>query len=403
MPLTNALCRRLGITWPVFGLAHRIEVAAAISRAGGLGVYAAARDGPDELAGKLKALRALCPDHPVGVDLLLPTSLPGQASAAEVAAQVPAGHRDFVAGLMVRHQVPPATRGNFFSQYVRSQALFEEQVEAAVASGLEVFAAGVGTPPAVLARARAAGQQTIALVGHPKHAAKAIAAGVDILVAQGHDAGGHTGPIGTFSLVPQIVAAAGGRPVLAAGGIGCGAQVAAALAMGAQGAWLGTLWLGTREHELPTALTDKLIAAASDDTVVTRAHSGKPCRVVRSAFSDAWAAPEAPMPLDMPYQQALIGELLAAVEQHEVAPLLYEACGQSVAWLQRLEPVAAVMQRLIGETRAALQALRPYQDDDAAMPMPMPMPATPMAQAPAASASRTDGPRTYPDDPGDKP
>ncbi len=362
MSLKNALCQRLGIQVPIFGLAHRIEVAAAISRAGGLGVYAAARDGPDELAGKLRALRALCPHHPVGVDLLLPTSLPGQTTPEAVAAQVPEGHRRFVQGLLEQHHLPPATKGNFFSQYVRSQALFEEQVEAAVASGVEVFAAGVGTPPAVLARARAAGQHTMALVGHPKHAAKAIDAGVDILVAQGYDAGGHTGTIGTFSLLPQIVALAGGRPVVAAGGIGCGAQVAGALAMGAQGAWLGTLWLGTREHELPRALTDKLIRAASDDTVITRAHSGKPCRVVRSAFSDAWAAPGAPEPLPMPYQQALIGELLAAIEQHEPPDLIYEAAGQSVAWLHSIEPVATVMQRLLDETRAALAALGSYRE-----------------------------------------
>jgi NAD(P)H-dependent flavin oxidoreductase YrpB (nitropropane dioxygenase family) len=360
MTLRNALCQRLGLQVPIFGLAHRIEVAAAISRAGGLGVYAAARDGPDELAGKLKALRALCPDHPVGVDLLLPTALPEQHSAAELAAAVPEGHRRWVQQLAARHAVPPATRGNFFSMYVRSQALFNEQVDAAVASGVQVFAAGVGTPPGVLARAKAAGQHTIALVGHPKHAAKAIAAGVDILVAQGYDAGGHTGPIGTFSLVPQIVAMADGRPVIAAGGIGCGAQVAASLALGAQGAWLGTLWLGTAEHELPVALQARLIAAASDDTVITRAHSGKPCRVARSAFSDAWDEPGAPEPLAMPYQQALIGELLAAVEQHEVAPLLYEAAGQSVAWLNQIEPVQAVMDRLLQQTRQALAAMRPY-------------------------------------------
>ncbi|OYU77854.1 MAG: hypothetical protein CFE45_30215 [Burkholderiales bacterium PBB5] len=222
--LRNPLCERLGIQVPIFGLAHRIEVAAAISRAGGLGVYAAARDGPDELAGKLAALRRLCPDHPVGVDLLLPTGLAEQNTAADVAAAVPEGHRRWVQQLADRHAVPPATRGNFFSMYVRSQALFNEQVAAAVASGVQVFAAGVGTPPGVLARAKAAGQHTIALVGHPKHAHKAIAAGADILVAQGYDAGGHTGPIGTYTLVPQIVAAAGGRPVIAAGGIGGGAQ-----------------------------------------------------------------------------------------------------------------------------------------------------------------------------------
>jgi NAD(P)H-dependent flavin oxidoreductase YrpB (nitropropane dioxygenase family) len=360
MNLSNALCRRLGIRVPIFGLAHRVEVAAAISRAGGLGVYAAARDGPNELGEKLRLLRALCPDHPVGVDLLLPTSLPEHNTREAVAAAVPPAHRQFVQGLFERFQVPPATHGNFFSQYVRSQSLFEEQVDAVVASDVDVFAAGVGTPVAVLARARAAGQHTIALVGSVRHAQKAIEAGADILVAQGYDAGGHTGPIGTFTLVPQIVACAQGRPVIAAGGIGTGAQVAASFALGAQGAWLGTLWLGTREHELPAALAAKLIAAASEDTVITRAHSGKPCRVVRSAFSDAWAEKGAPEPLPMPYQQALTGELLAAVEQHEIAPLMYEAAGQSVAWLRQIEPVADVMQRLVGETRDALCAMQPY-------------------------------------------
>ncbi|MGH8789835.1 MAG: NAD(P)H-dependent flavin oxidoreductase, partial [Cupriavidus necator] len=258
------------------------------------------------------------------------------------------------------HQVPPATHGNFFSQYVRSQSLFEEQVDAVTGSDVDVFAAGVGTPHHVLRRAKAAGQQTIALVGSVRHAEKAMAAGADILVAQGYDAGGHTGPIGTFTLVPQIVAAAKGAPVIAAGGIGTGAQVAASFALGAQGAWLGTLWLGTREHELPVALAAKLIAAGSEDTVITRAHSGKPCRVLRSAFSDAWEQPGAPEPLPMPYQQALTGELLAAVEEHQIAPLMYEAAGQSVNWLRQIEPVADVMERLVREARQALQSMTPY-------------------------------------------
>ncbi len=359
-PLCNALCRRLGIRVPIFGLAHKVEVVAAISRAGGLGVYGAARDGPHELEGKLKRLRELCAGHPVGVDLLLPTGIPETATRESVAAAVPQAHRAFVRSLFEKYGVPPATEGNFFSQYVRSQALFEEQVEAAVASGVEVFAAGVGTPPRVLRRARDAGQHTIALVGSVRHAQKALDAGADILVAQGGDAGGHTGPIGTFSLVPQVVAAAGNHPVIAAGGIGTGAQVAASLALGAQGAWLGTLWLGTREHALPAALAAKLIAADSEDTVITRAHSGKPCRVVRSAFSDEWEQPGAPQPLGMPYQQALTGELLAAVEEHEIEPLIYEAAGQSVAWLREIEPVAQVMERLERQTREALRSMAPY-------------------------------------------
>ena len=359
-PLSNTLCRQLGIRFPIFGLAHRVEVAAAISRAGGMGVYGAARDGPREIEEKLRLLRQLCPDQPLGVDLLLPTGLEEHNTREAVAAAVPQAHRDFVRELGEKHHVPPATQGNFFSQYVRSQSLFEEQMDAVVASGVEVFAAGVGTPHSVLSRAKAAGQQTIALVGSVRHAEKALEAGADILVAQGYDAGGHTGPIGTFSLVPQIVAAAKGLPVIAAGGIGSGAQVAAAFALGAQGAWLGTLWLGTLEHELPAALASKHIAARSEDTVITRAHSGKPCRVLRTAFSDAWEQPGAPKPLPMPYQQALTGELLAAVEEHQIAPLMYEAAGQSVKWLTQIEPVADVMDRLVGETRHALRSMAAY-------------------------------------------
>ncbi len=358
--LTNALCRQLGIRFPIFGLAHRVEVAAAISRAGGLGVYGAARDGPREIEEKLRLLRQLCPDYPVGVDLLLPTGLEEHNTREAVAAAVPEEHRRFVRELAEQHHVPPATHDSFFSQYVRSQRLFDEQMDAVIASGVDVFAAGVGTPHHVLSRAKAADQQTIALVGSVRHAEKAMAAGADILVAQGYDAGGHTGPIGTFSLVPQIVAAAKGAPVIAAGGIGTGAQVAASFALGAQGAWLGTLWLGTREHELPVALAAKLIAARSEDTVITRAHSGKPCRVLRSAFSDAWEQPGAPKPLPMPYQQALTGELLAAVEEHQIAPLMYEAAGQSVNWLRQIEPVADVMERLVRETRLALQSMTAY-------------------------------------------
>jgi NAD(P)H-dependent flavin oxidoreductase YrpB (nitropropane dioxygenase family) len=359
-PLTNALCRELGIRWPICGLAHSVEVAAAISRAGGLGVYGAARDGPQELEGKLRRMRELCPDAPLGVDLLLPSSIPGATTPQDVAAGVPAEHRRFVDALFDKYAVPAPTRGNFFSQYVRSKALFEEQVDAVIGCDVEVFAAGVGTPVDVITRVARAAKRTVALVGAPRHARKAIEAGVEILVAQGCDAGGHTGPIGTFSLVPQIVQIAAGRPVLAAGGIATGAQVAAAIAMGAQGAWLGTAWLGTIEHALPAALVAKLFRAGSEDTVITRAHSGKPCRVVRSAFSDEWAAQGAPPPLDMPYQQALTGRLLAAIEEHEIEPLMYEAAGQSVAWLRELEPVQVVMERLVRQTREAFAALAPY-------------------------------------------
>jgi NAD(P)H-dependent flavin oxidoreductase YrpB (nitropropane dioxygenase family) len=216
----------------------------------------------------------------------------------------------------------------------------------------------VGLPPEVIKRAKDRGKLTFALVGAARHAAAARAAGVDVLVAQGYDAGGHTGPVGTFTLVPQIVEASGGLPVLAAGGVGCGRQIAAAFGLGAQGVWLGTAWLAAREHHTPPVLLKKLLAARSEDTVLTRAHSGKPCRVVRSAWSDLWSAKGAPETLPMPYQQALIGELLAAVEEHEIEPLVYEAAGQSIAWFNELTTVRDIVERLLAETSASLENMR---------------------------------------------
>ncbi len=164
--------------------------------------------------------------------------------------------------------------------------------------------------------------------------------------------------VGTFCLVPQIVEVSGGLPVLAAGGVGCGRQIAASFALGAQGVWLGTAWLATKEYGTPPALLKKLLAAKSEDTVITRAHSGKPCRVVRSAWSDEWESESAPKPLPMPYQQALTGDLLAAIEEHQVDPLVYEAAGQSIAWFNELTTVSDLMQNLISDTYSALDAMQ---------------------------------------------
>lgn len=199
---------------------------------------------------------------------------------------------------------------------------------------------------------------TLSMVGAPKHIKYAMAAEIDLLVAQGYDAGGHTGPIGTMSLVPQIVDAAGKVPVLAAGGIADGRQLVASLALGAQGVWLGTVWLATQEHRLNKVLLDKLLKAGSADTIISRSHSGKPCRMIRTAWSDEWETEGAPKPLPMPYQHVLIGDILTAVMEHEVEPLMYEGAGQSVAWCNELTTVTEVMDRLMREAREALARMR---------------------------------------------
>ncbi len=355
--LHTGVCDRLGIAYPIFGFSHSVEVTAAITNAGGFGVYGATRDAPDAITARLAQIRSLVGDRPFGADLLLPVGMADKNDWAAAQAKIPEEHKAFVKYLKQKYEVPDPTGKSFFSSVVRSNELFEAQADAVLRSDVDLFASAIGTPPHIIERAKASGKVTLSLVGAPKHVKHAEAAGVDLLVAQGYDAGGHTGPIGTLSLVPQIVDAAKDVPVLAAGGIADGRQVAASLALGAQGVWLGTVWLATEEHRLNRHVLEKLLKAGSADTVLTRSHSGKTCRVLRTAWSEEWHAEDAPKPLEMPYQQVLIGELLTGVMEHEIEPLMYEGAGQGVAWCNEVTTVERVIERLVSEARKALSAL----------------------------------------------
>lgn len=355
--LRTALCTRMGILYPIFGFSHSVDVTVALADAGCFPVYGATRDVPEKIERHLAEIRDRIGDGRFGVDLLLPAGVGSQTDRAAVVASLPDEHRKFVDYLRKKYNVPAATHDTFFSSQIRSQQLFADQIDAVMASTADAFAAGIGLPQAVVERAKRAGKFTISLVGSSKHAWAAKAAGVDLIVAQGADAGGHTGPIGTYSLVPQVVDVAGDTPVLAAGGVGHGRHVAAAFALGAQGVWLGTAWLTSREHELGSVLLKKILAASAEDTVVSKSHSGKPARLIRSAWTDEWDAPSAPKPLPMPLQQVLTGELLAAVEEHGIEALAYEGAGQGVGWFTELKSVAEIVQRLVDESRAALEQM----------------------------------------------
>ncbi|MBT7755885.1 MAG: nitronate monooxygenase, partial [Rhodospirillaceae bacterium] len=205
------------------------------------------------------------------------------------------------------------------------------------------------------------------LIGNPRHFASYKDVGLDFIVAQGSEAGAHTGSIGTMVLVPEIVQLAGDLPVLAAGGIGHGSQIAAALAMGAQGVWLGTTWLSTEEHAsgdhaIGDKLREKLFATGSGDTAITHGSSGKPQRQIRSAWTEEWAAPTAPRALPMPYQHALVGDLLTAIDEHEVDAMLHSPAGQSIAWSRTKRSVAEVMEELSRDALAGLSRAGQYSD-----------------------------------------
>ncbi len=351
------VCERLGVQQPIFGFSHSVDVVVEIARAGGYPVLGLARELPHEIPQILRSVDERMQGMPYGVDLMLPSQVPQTGDIDAVRSALPQAHLDFVAGLREKFAVAPPVKPSFFTSQVRSEALFEAQIEQVLASSANGVATAIGLRQDLIARAKACGKTTFSLIGSVRHARKALAMGVDVLVAQGYDAGGHTGLTGTYALVPQIVAMAGDTPVLAAGGIGHGGQIIAALAMGAQGGWLGTLWMAAQESHTPPTLLARLVASGSEDTVITRAHSGKPCRVVRSAWIDAWSDPKAPAALPMPLQQALTGDVFASIHEHDNAELIYEAAGQSVFAIRGSTTVALQMQALVDEMQAAGKGL----------------------------------------------
>ena len=355
--LWSPLCDRLGIQTPIFGFAHDVATVAAISNAGGYGVYGATRRFPQEIQAELAQIKALVGTHPFGVDLVLPPGMPEHNSREAIEAEIPQTHKDFVQTLIEQYQVPPATEPGMRTRFIRSAEIEAEQIQAVLDSEVDMFACGIGAPAPVIKEAKARNKTTLALIGSPHHVPRALAAGVDIIVAQGYDAGAHTGPIGTYSLVPQIVDLAGEVPVLVAGGVATGRHIAAALAMGAQGVWMGTAWLLAEEHQahMHPVNTAKLKAAGSSDTVITRSESGKTFRQVRTGWSQAWEADGAPEPLKMPYQDVLVGDLLGAIEEHDIEPLIHSGAGQSIGYFDEVRPVRAIMDGLVDEAVQALQ------------------------------------------------
>lgn len=358
IPVSEKISRLVDVEHPVFGFSHSTDVVAAVCAGGGLGVWGATRSTPGEIEAGLADIRTRIGDRPFGVDLVLPKGMPDRDDRAAIEAEIPDGHREFVADLRSRYAVPDDGRPGMRSRFVRSEETAKRQIDAVLNSDVDVFALGIGSPPEVIEAAKRRGKRVVSLVGAPRHAQAALRLGADILVAQGYDAGAHTGTIGTFSLVPKIVELAGDVPVLAAGGVATGRHVAAALALGAAGVWLGTAWLVTREAGTDPVLLRKLLDAGIEDTVISRADSGKTLRQIRTAWSDEWARPDAPAPLRMPYQDILVGDLLGAIDRHCVEPLVHSPAGQSIGYFDRPTTVAEVLANLVTEAGNVLSGLR---------------------------------------------
>jgi NAD(P)H-dependent flavin oxidoreductase YrpB (nitropropane dioxygenase family) len=360
------LCDLLGIEYPLAGFTPSEHVAAAVSRAGGLGVLGCVRfNDPAELDAVLTWMDENTGGRPYGIDVVMPATVPAEGAAADLGQLIPDQHRDFVEQTLLRLGVPPlpddTQAGDGVLGWLHSVA--RKHVEVALAHPAALIANALGSPPPdVIASAHDRGMLVAALAGKAEHARRQVANGVDIVVAQGHEAGGHTGEIGTMVLVPEVVDAVGDQAhVLAAGGIGCGRQVAAALALGAAGAWMGSAWLVTAEYQqlsAAPAVQQALLNATSSDTVRSRIYSGKPARLLKNRWTAAWEEPGAPPPLPMPLQNLLVSDAhqrLMRSGQPDVVPM---PAGQIIGRMNEVRPVADVMAGLIAETAQALDRLR---------------------------------------------
>jgi NAD(P)H-dependent flavin oxidoreductase YrpB (nitropropane dioxygenase family) len=313
----------MGIQHPLVGFNRSPAVVAEVSKAGGLGVLAATAYTPEELDAQLTWIEEQVRDRPYGVDLLVPEKVAlGDPNdlLASLRAQISEEHRRFIESLLQKYQVPelPSDTVPLVNDDIAA-AINPEGVEALLDvvfdHPIALVANALGTPPASLVdRAKAKGVVVAALVGQAKHARRQVAAGVDVLIAQGTEAGGHTGTIATTVLTPEVVSVAEGRPVLAAGGIATGEQMAAGLALGAAGVWCGSVWLNSFEDITPLAIKQKFLKASSNDTVRSPLRTGKPARQLRSAYHLEWDARGAPAPLPMPLQPILVNDAFSRID-----------------------------------------------------------------------------------------
>ena len=365
----------LGCEFPILAFSHCRDVVAAVSRAGGFGVLGAVAHSPEQLEIDLACIDAEVGGRPYGVDLLLPQKYVGATEGGldrdELRQLLPPAHQAFVDDILRRFGVPDLPDGERPRGMTMnvSPAGYEPLLDIAFAHPIRLIASALGPPPAdVIDRARASNVKVAALAGTTAHAVRHAQAGADIIVAQGSEAGGHTGEVGTMVLVPEVVDAVSPVPVLAAGGIASGRHMAAALALGAAGVWTGSVWLTTAEAETEPVVKEKFLAATSSDTVRSRSITGKPARMLRTPWTDEWDREDSPNPLPMPLQPLLVGAALNRINRsattagsgaHELATYFV---GQVVGSINAVRPADRVVLQIVEEYIDTIAALADHLD-----------------------------------------
>ncbi|MFC9893350.1 nitronate monooxygenase [Nocardia sp. NPDC127579] len=372
--MRTEICDRLGIEFPIFAFTHCRDVAAAVSNAGGIGVLGAVGFTAEQLEVEL----AWLDEHVTGVygvDLVIPSKYEGKGVEglspeeleAKLAQMVPQGHRDFAEQLLNDHGVPHLPDEEQVNQLLGWTATtVAPQIEVILRHPkAKLVANALGTPPDdVIKQIQDSGRLIGALCGSVKHALKHKEAGLDFVVCQGTEGGGHCGEVSSMVLWPQVIDAIGDLPLLAAGGIGNGRQVAAAMAMGAAGAWTGSIWLTVEEANVPPAQMQSYLDASSSDTVRSRAWTGKPARMLRNDWTEAWEQPENPKPLPMPLQMmvAIDGVKRGHRYPEQAKDVNFNPVGQIVGMMNKVERSADVVARLIQEYVDACERLNKLND-----------------------------------------
>jgi NAD(P)H-dependent flavin oxidoreductase YrpB (nitropropane dioxygenase family) len=357
--MRTPICERLGCELPIFAFSHCRDVVVEVTKAGGFGVLGASTGSPEQLEMELKWIDDHVDGRAYGVDVIIPTTYDREAEreADDPAKLIPQQHREFLDNILAAEgvpQLPPDERERIHREIAKGRGGMTPDgarrlVQTALRHpGVKMIVSALGAPPEdVVTQLRERGIVIGAPCGKPQHAVRQRAAGVEVIIAQGTEAGGHTGDIATMVLVPEVVRACGPDiAVLAAGGITSGSQIAASLALGAQGVWCGTVWLGTRESELEPFEKEVLFSARAEDAVRRRARTGKPVRMLKSKLSEAWEQPGAPAILPTPLQGILYNEAHARVVRAKRKDLYSFPVGQSVGSLTSETSVKDVMYRM---------------------------------------------------------
>jgi NAD(P)H-dependent flavin oxidoreductase YrpB (nitropropane dioxygenase family) len=373
--MRTELCELFGIDVPIFAFTHCRDVVVAVSNAGGMGVLGAVGFSPEQLETELVWIDERIGDKPYGVDTVIPNKYEGMDELdpkkleAQLEAAIPPEHREFADKLLADHGVPELPEDEQplgLLGWTVATAL--PQLEVALAHDkVKLIANALGTPPKdVIEMIHASGRKVAALCGSAKQALAHKQAGLDIIIAQGHEGGGHTGEVGSVVLWPEVIEAVAPTPVLAAGGIGSGQQIAAAMAMGAQGVWTGSIWLTVKEASSPLAQKETYLAAGSRDTVRSRSVTGKPARMLRNEWTEAWEQPDTPDPLPMPLQgMVTIGMIMRTNRYADASqPVAFNPVGQIVGRMNQMQPVRNVMSQLVDEYFESVERLQSLMPDD---------------------------------------